>query len=125
MITFYKTDSGELMEVYKEKFTPPAGYKKITATEFNALKEKKQKEENYKTDLLNFGRAVLDFFLAKMFTLTADQKITLISVKEYFNEKGEFPPLDAMAQAEPALYQMVVDAIAAGDLPPLPIPPNE
>ena len=67
-----------------------------------------------------FAKALLDFFLEIMLTLTADQRNLLMSVKEYYREKGKFPNLKMLAGADPELWQMIVKAIGDGTLPSLP-----
>lgn len=98
--------------------------KKTGEVSFNEDKLNKRNEEqkiiSEKQDEHNFAKSLLDFFLEIMLTLTSDQRNLLMAVKEYYREKGNFPPLKQLATADPELWQKISGAIESGDLPPLP-----
>lgn len=91
-----------------------------TEEEMAEFRSNKSKAKESKKNLDEFGKALMDFFLSIMFTLDSNQKITLMSIKEYYKEKGEFPPLMLLAESEPELWSKVQSAIKDGTLPPLP-----
>lgn len=71
-------------------------------------------------DLDRFASAILKYFLKRMFELTTEQKVTLQSIKEYYLEFKQFPPIETLQQAEPELFKMVQRGIESGEIPPYP-----
>lgn len=76
----------------------------------------------YNEGLAAFASGLLEYFLQPevLLSLTSDQKITLMSLKTYYEEKGKFLDLELMAKAEPALFKKVQEGMAAGEIPLIP-----
>lgn len=69
-----------------------------------------------------FGAKLLEYFLkpAVAFSLKPEEAVPLLILKQYWDANGSFPPLEAMAAANPLLYGKIQKLIEAGELPPFP-----
>lgn len=108
-----------LIEIDFENSTATAALK-FKKTKFAERKEQEGILKVEAEEIQNFGKAVLGFFLGRLFQLTTDQSVKLQNMQAYFQATGKFPPLTAMEQYDSELYNMVAQAIEDGELPPLP-----